>query len=313
MRRKIIIDTDPGQDDGVAILLALGSPAELEVLGVVAVAGNVPLPRTEVNARKILELAGRTDVPVFAGCARPMVRDLVTAEHVHGPTGLDGPSFREPTVALQDRHGVDFLVDALRAAQPGEVTLCSLGPLTDLAMALVKAPEIATGIREVVLMGGAYFEVGNITPAAEFNIYVDPEAADVVMRCGRPITMLPLDVTHTVLNTGDRLARFEALGNRCGVAAAEMLRFSETFDLKKYGWAGAPLHDPNVIAYLLDPTLYEGRTVNVAIETHGELTRGMTVVDYWGVTNRPANVRYMRSARAPAIYDLLVERLAVLP
>ncbi len=313
MRRKIIIDTDPGQDDGVAILLALASPADLEVLGIVAVAGNVPLSRTGVNARKIVELSGRTDVPVFAGCSRPMLRPLVTAEHVHGPTGLDGPSFSDPASALDPRHGVDFLVDTLRAAAPGEITLCALGPLTNLAMALVKAPEVAGAIGEIVLMGGAYFEVGNITPAAEFNIYVDPEAADVVLGCGRPVTMLPLDVTHAVLNTRERLARLAGLGNRCGTAAAEMLRFSESFDLKKYGWAGAPLHDPNVIAYLLDPTLYEGRTVNVSVETRSELTRGMTVVDYWRVTNRPPNVRYMRGVRAPAVYDLLVERLAVLP
>ncbi len=313
MRRKIIIDTDPGQDDGVAILLALGAPAELEVLGVIAVAGNVPLARTEVNARKIMELAGRVDVPVFAGCPRPMMRALVTAEHVHGETGLDGPSFREPTMALQGQHGVDFLIDVLRAADAEEITLCFLGPLTDLAMALVKAPDIVRGIREIVLMGGAYFEVGNISPAAEFNIYVDPEAADIVLRCGRPITMLPLDVTHTVLNTRERLARMTALGNRCGIAAAEMLRFSEQFDVKKYGWSAAPLHDPNVIAYLLDPSLYEGRHINVMVETRSELTRGMTVADYWRVTDRPANVHYMRVGHAERIYDLLIQRLAVLP
>ncbi len=312
MPRQIIIDTDPGQDDGVAILLALGSPADVEVLGIVAVAGNAPLPRTALNARRIVALAERTDIPVFAGCARPLLRDLVTAEHVHGETGLDGHDFADPTVDLQPRHGVDFLIEALSGPHAA-VTLCFLGPLTDLAMALIKAPDCARGIREIVLMGGAYFEVGNITPAAEFNIYVDPEAAAVVMRCGRPITMLPLDVTHTVLNTRERLARIAGLGNRCGTAVANMLNFSERFDVAKYGWSGAPLHDPNVIAYLIDPTLYAGRTVNVAIETTSELTRGMTVVDYWGVTERPANVQYLRSAQADGIYDLLVERLGRLP
>ena len=185
MARKIIIDTDPGQDDAVAILLALASP-ELEVLGIVALAGNVPLYHTTRNAGRVLALAGRPDVPVFAGAVRPLVRRLVTAEHVHGNTGLDGATLPEPLVGLQPQHGVDFLVETLLAHAPGEVTICTLGPLTDVALALIRAPEIAPRIREIVMMGGAYFEGGNITPSAEFNIYVDPEAADVVMRSGVP-------------------------------------------------------------------------------------------------------------------------------
>lgn len=313
MRRKIIIDTDPGQDDGVAILLALASPAELDVLGIVAVGGNVPLARTAANALRIVELADRADVPVYAGCARPMVRRPVTAEHVHGESGLDGPSFKDPVTPLQSQHGVDYLVETLLGAAEASVTLCCLGPLTNVAMALVKAPEITRAIAEIVLMGGAYFEVGNISPAAEFNIFVDPEAADVVLRSGVPITMLPLDVTHRALTTDERLARLAALGNRCGTAVAEMLRFSQRFDLKKYGWNGAPLHDPNVIAILLDPSLYEARHINVTVETASELTRGMTVADYWRVTDRPANVHYIRDVDAPRLYDLLCERLAVLP
>lgn len=313
MPRRILIDTDPGQDDGIAILLALASPAEIEVAGLIAVAGNVPLTLTASNALKLLEVAGRTDIPVFAGCPRPLMRPLVTAEHVHGQTGLDGPSFPEPTSPLQAGHGVDHLIDVLRAAPAASITLCMLGPLTDLAMALVKAPEIVQGIEEIVLMGGAYFEVGNITPAAEFNIYVDPEAAAIVLACGAPVTMLPLDVTHQVLSTPERLARIEALGGRCARAAAAMLRFSERFDLQKYGWAGAPLHDPNVVAYLIDPTIYTGRTINVTVETASPLTRGMTVADYWRVTDRPANVNYIRSADAGRFYDLLTSRLARLP
>ncbi|MFI4994496.1 MAG: nucleoside hydrolase, partial [Hyphomicrobiales bacterium] len=196
---KIIIDTDPGQDDGVAILLALASPQEIELLGVVAVAGNVPLSRTSLNALKVLELAGRGDIPVYAGCSRPLARDLVTAEHVHGPTGLDGPSIPEPKAALQEQHGVDYLIETFLKAEPRSVTLCMLGPMTNMAMALIKAPEIAQRVRQIVAMGGAYFEVGNITPAAEFNIFVDPEAADVVLRSGIPIVMAPLDLTHRVL------------------------------------------------------------------------------------------------------------------
>lgn len=313
MPRKIIIDTDPGQDDGVAILLALASPADFDVLGVVAVGGNVPLSRTSLNARKIVELSDRTDVPVFAGCERPMMRKPVTAEHVHGDTGLNGLELPEPVLPLQPLHGVDFIIETVRASPPQTVTLCTLGPLTNVAMAFVKAPDIVGKVAGIVSMGGAYFEVGNITPAAEFNIYVDPEAAAVVLASGVPVTLLPLDVTHQVLNTRERLEAFRNLGNRCGRAVADLLGFSERFDLAKYGWKGAPLHDPNVLAYLIDPSLYEGRLINVSIETASPLTLGMTVADYWRVTDRPANCTYVRQAHAERIYDLLLERLARLP
>lgn len=312
MARRIIIDTDPGQDDAVAILLALASP-EVEVLGIVALAGNVPLHHTSANARKVLELAGRTDVPAYAGAIRPLVRTLVTAEHVHGKTGLDGTALPDPTMPLQAQHGVDFIVDSIRAADPGEITLCTLGPLTDVALALVKAPDIAPRVREIVMMGGGYFEGGNITPTAEFNIYVDPEAAEVVMRSGIPITMLPLDVTHQVLTTHERLDKLRGLGTRCGTALSELLSFSERFDLDKYGSNGAPLHDPNVIAYLLKPELYRGRHINVEIECASPLTRGMTVADWWRVTDRTPNATFLRDVDAAGFYDLLLARLARLP
>lgn len=313
MTRKIIIDTDPGQDDAVAILLALASPDELDVLGIVAVAGNVGLAQNARNALKVVELSGRTEVPVHAGCERPMRRRLVTAEHVHGPTGLDGPELPEPKKKLEDRHGVDFIIDTVRKEPPGTVTLCTLGPLTNVAMALIKAPDIAARIREIVMMGGAYFEVGNITPAAEFNIYVDPEAADVVLTSGVPVTMIPLDVTHGVLTMEHRLAAFRGIGNQAGKAVAEMLNFSERFDLEKYDSKGAPLHDPCVIAWLLEPSLFDGRKINVTIETMSELTRGMTVADYWRITDRPKNVLYLRTADDEGFYRLLTERLARLP
>jgi purine nucleosidase len=313
MPRKIIIDTDPGQDDAVAILLALASPEELEVLGIVAVAGNVGLHHNANNARKVVELSGRRDIPVYAGSARPMRRHLVTAEHVHGETGLNGPDLPDPTIPLQSQHGVDYIIDTLMAAEPGTITLCTLGPLTNIGMALVKQPAIAERIAEIVMMGGAYFEVGNITPAAEFNIYVDPEAADVVLRSGVPITMLPLDVTHQIQSTPERLAAIFGLGNKSGSAVYEMLTFSETFDLQKYGWAGAPLHDPTVIAYLLQPELFEGRHCNVTIETASELTVGMTVADYWHVTGKVRNVNYLRNGNADGFFALLLERLARLP
>lgn len=312
-KRKIIIDTDPGQDDAVAILLALASPEELDVLGIVAVAGNVGLEKNAQNALKVVELSGRTEVPVYAGCPGPLRLALVTAEHVHGETGLDGPILPDPEIRLQEEHGVDFIISMLKAHPPHTVTLCTLGPLTNIAMAFVKSPEIVPKIARIVMMGGAYFEGGNITPAAEFNIFVDPDAADIVMRSGVPITMASLDVTHQVLTTNERIEKIRAVGTKSAIAVSEMLSFSERFDLKKYQWDGAPLHDPCVIAWLLRPELFEGRDVNVQVETSSELTAGMTVVDYWHVTEKPKNVHFLRNANAEGFYDLLIERLARLP
>jgi purine nucleosidase len=310
--RKIIIDTDPGQDDAVAILLALGSPKEIDVLGITTVAGNVPLSYTQKNARIVCELAGRSDMPVFAGCDAPLRRKLVTAEHVHGKTGLDGPVLPDPTMPLQDQHAVDFIIETLRAHDADTVTLCPLGPLTNLATALQRAPDIADHIQEIVLMGGAYFEVGNITPAAEFNIYVDPEAADIVFKSGVKITVVPLDVTHKALVTKPRNDAFRALGTPVGTAVAEMTDFFERYDREKYGSLGAPLHDPCVIAYLLNPSMFSGRHINVEIETSSELTLGMTVADWWRVTDRPANAHFLGDIDADAFFKLLTERLASL-
>lgn len=308
-KRKIIIDTDPGQDDAVAILLALASP-ELEVLGITCVAGNVPLALTQLNARKICELAGKTGVKVFAGAEQPMKRELVTAEYVHGKTGLDGPDLPEPDMPLQDMNAVDFIIETLQ--EEDDVTLCTLGPLTNIALAFENAPEIVPRVREVVAMGGGCFEGGNTTPAAEFNIYVDPQAADIVFRSGRPITVFPLDVTHKALTTAKRVKAFRDLGTKVGSATAALLDFFERFDEQKYGTDGGPLHDPNVIAWLLKPELYKGREVNLEVETASELTMGMTVVDWWGVTDRPKNVFYVRDLDADGFYDLLLERLAKL-
>ena len=313
MARKIIIDTDPGQDDAVAILMALASPADFDVLGIVAVAGNVTLAQNARNALKVVELSGRKDIAVYAGCERPMRRTLVTAEHVHGETGMDGPDLPLPKLQIEPQHGVDFLIEALLTHEAGTVTLATLGPLTNVAMAMIKEPRIIPRIQEIVMMGGGYFEMGNITPAAEFNIYVDPDAADVVLRSGVPIAMLPLDVTHMMQSTPPRLERIRALGNKTGTAVHAMLSFSERFDLAKYGSEGAPLHDPCVIAYMLAPELFQGRHINVVIETSSELTVGMTVADYWGVTGRVKNVTYLRSGNADGFYDLLTERLSRLP
>ena len=310
MPRPVIIDTDPGIDDAVAILLALASPEELEVLGLVAVAGNLPLAQTERNARRVCELAGRPDLPVYAGCARPMLRPLAPAATIHGDALGARLNLPEPAMPLQVRHGVDFIIDALRAAEPRSVTLCALGPLTDIAMALVKAPEIAARIGELVVMGGAGFEIGNVTPAAEFNIHVDPHAAAIVLDSGVAVTMIPLDVTHQVLTTPDRLAALTALPNRCGPAAAALLADFEEARTGRFAERGRALHDPCVVAYLLRPDLFEGRAVNVAIETASPLTSGMTVVDWWGVTARTPNARFLTAVNADGLYALLRERLA---
>ncbi len=312
MTRKIIIDTDPGQDDALAILLAFASP-ELEVLGVTAVAGNVPLALTELNARKICELAGRSDALVFAGADRPLMRRLVTAEHVHGKTGLNGPDLPEPAMKLQTLHAVDFIIETLRTEEAGSVTLCALGPLTNIAQVLIRAPELAPRIQEIVLMGGGFFEGGNVTPTAEFNIYVDPHAAQIVLQSGVPVVILPLDVTHKALTTAKRIERFRAMGTKAGDASAALLEFFERFDEEKYGSDGGPLHDPNVIAYLLKPELYRGRQCNVIVDAANELTLGMTVVDWWGVTDRPKNALYVRYVDDEGFFDLLTERVARLP
>lgn len=308
--RKIIIDTDPGQDDAAAIMLAFGSADELEVLGITTVAGNVPLSLTARNARILCELCGRTDVRVFAGADAPLNRPLVTAEHVHGKTGLDGPVLDEPTMPLQDMHAVDFIIETIRNEPAATVTLCTLGPLTNVALALERAPDVGGRIAEIVMMGGGFFEGGNITPAAEFNVYVDPEAADTVFRSGVPIVMMPLDVTHKVLTLRSRVARLRAIGTPPALALVAMLEFFERFDVEKYGADGGPLHDPTVIAYLLRPDLFGGRRCNVEVETASPLTAGMTVVDWWQVTGRSPNAQVMRDIDADGFFELLAERVA---
>jgi purine nucleosidase len=312
-RRPIIIDTDPGQDDAVAILFALGASDRLDVRAVTAVAGNVPLNLTAKNARIVLGWANRTDIPVYAGCPRPLVREAVTAEQVHGETGLDGVPLDEPKVELANGHAVDFLIKALGNAWPASITLCLLGPMTNLAAALVQAPEIRHGINEVVLMGGGAAVRGNVTPTAEFNVYADPEAAAVVFGSGIPIVVLPLDVTHQVLSTKERVMRIENLGNQAGQLIAAILRSHSPGEAKLLGVDGSPLHDPTVMGYLLQPSLFAGKMVNVAVETHGEFTLGETVVDWRGVTRRPANALWLNQVDSDGFYELLTETVRKLP
>lgn len=310
MVRPIIIDCDPGQDDAVALLLAMASPDELQILGITTVAGNVPLALTERNARQICDIAGRSDMPVFAGCSRPMVRQLVTAEKVHGKSGIDGVDIVEPKCSPQEKHAVDYIVDTLRAAKDRSITLVPTGPLTNIAMAMIKEPAIVDKIDEIVLMGGAMREGGNHTPSAEFNMLVDPHAAHVVFGCGRPITALGLDVTHQVRSSRDRVARIAAIDNPAAQAAAGMLGFFSKYDTSKYGIDGAPLHDPCTIAYLLQPELFGGKECNVAIEIYSELTMGNTAVDFWGVSGRVKNALWIHEVDSDGFYDLLTHRLA---
>lgn len=310
MPQKIIIDTDPGQDDAVAILLALASP-ELEVLGITAVAGNVPLPLTLRNARVVCELAGRADLPVFAGCAAPLDRPLVTAEYVHGATGLDGIDLPEPTMPVQPGHAADFIVETLRREAAGTVTLVPIGPLTTIAEAFRRAPDIIPRVGRIVMMGGAYFEVGNVTPAAEFNIYVDPTAAAEVFAAGVDLVILPLDVTHRALTSRSWAEAVRATGP-VGAAVASWTDFFERYDREKYGHAGAPLHDPCAIAWLIAPELFSGRRINVEIETEGRFTTGMTVADWWGVSGRTPNALFIRDVQADRLFALLAERIATL-
>jgi purine nucleosidase len=309
-RQRIIIDCDPGQDDAVALFLAMASPDELEILGITAVAGNVPLELTQRNVRLMCDIAGHGDTPVFAGCDRPMVRDLLTAEKVHGKTGVDGIDIVAPQTPLQEQHAVDFIVETLRAADDESVTIVPTGPLTNIGTVIDRAPDVLAKIRQLVIMGGAMREGGNYSPSAEFNILVDPHAAAIVFDCGRPITSMGLDVTHQVLSTRARVERIRQLGNPVAEATAGMLSFFERHDSKKYGVEGAPLHDPCTIAWLLAPELFEGKFCNLSVETQSELTMGHTAIDFWHVTDRPHNVNWIHSIDADGFYDLLTDRLA---
>jgi len=311
--RPIIIDCDPGQDDAVALLLAMASPDELNLLGITTVAGNVPLALTERNARMMCDIADREDVPVFAGCAEPLVRAGITAEYIHGETGIDGIDVFEPRTPLQKIHAVDFIIDTLAADDTRQVTLVPTGPLTNIAAALERTPEIAERVDEIVIMGGAMREGGNRTPSAEFNIMADPHAADIVLSSGVPIIMMGLDVTHQVLSTEARVARIRALNNPVAEATAGMLSFFHRYDTEKYSSQGTPLHDPCTVAFLLQPDLFETKLCNVSVETESELTIGHTAVDFWHVTDKPRNVNWAYDVDADGFYDLLTERLSRYP
>lgn len=308
MAIPVIFDCDPGQDDAAALLLALASP-ELDVLGICTVGGNVPLELTTMNACKVVELAERTDVPVFAGCQNPLMRPLVTAEYVMGSDGLAGADLPLPSVAASSKHAVDFIVDMLDGAA-APITIATLGPLTNLALALIKAPRIRARIGKLVIMGGSMHR-GNIVPQAEYNFYVDPHAAQIVLNAGLNPVVIGLDVTHQVVNTVERIERLAARGGRAATAVAKMFMPHAIIqqglppDSKPRGL----MHDPCVTAYLIAPSIFGGRDVHMAVETASELTVGQSVVDWWGVTRRPANAHVLNQVDVDAFFALVTERL----
>jgi len=305
IKKQIILDCDPGQDDAVAMALAMAATDEIEILGITAVAGNVPLNLTQRNARLMCDICQRTDMIVYAGAEKPMAHSLVTAEHVHGKSGLDGIDIVEPITPLQEKHGVDYIIETCLSAADNSITLVPTGPLTNIGLAIHQESNILPKIKEIVLMGGALREGGNITPSAEFNIYVDPEAAQIVLRCGRPIVMMSLDVTHQVLTTRNRVDAIRNLDSTVGKPIASLIEFYERYDEEKYHLDGAPLHDPCTIAYLIKPDLFSLKEVNVAVETGGKFTRGATVVDYWDVTGRLPNVQWAHTVDANGFFELL--------
>ena len=304
MARPVIIDCDPGVDDAIALLLAL-STDQLNILAITTVAGNVPLHYTTANALKICELAGCPDVSIYPGCPRPILRPLHTAAEVHGATGLQGATLPEPSQAPQTQHAVEYLVHTLsQAAEP--ITLATLGPLTNVALALIQQPCIAENIQEIVAMGGAVTH-GNVTPSAEFNIYVDPHAAQVVLSAGIPTTLITLDTTHQVLTTAERRQTIRDLGSPVAQAAADLLAHYGQADAERYGMPGSPLHDPCVLAYLMQPELFTRRQVPVTVELDPGLSLGRTVVDWWHPDD--GSMFVADGVNAEKFYDLLTRQL----
>ncbi len=305
MPTPIVLDCDPGHDDAIALLLALASP-EVEVVGVTTTYGNQTLEKTTANALRVLELAGRSDIPVAAGADRPFRRELVVAAHVHGESGLDGPVLPPPRTSSVAEDAVAFLARAAR--ERGPLTLVPVGPLTNLARLL--GEHGTEGIERVVLMGGAIGE-GNITPAAEFNVWCDPEAAQRVFSSGLDVTMVGLDVTHEALLGPAEEKRLRAVG-RIGTFVAELNVFFSEYHRRTYGWDGAPIHDAVAVAHLVRPGLVETQFRNVEVEVDSELNRGRTVVDRWNRTGREPNAHVAVALDRDAFFDLLVERIASL-
>lgn len=307
---ELIIDTDPGADDVVALLFALASPEELNIRALTTVAGNVRLDKTSRNARLAREWGGREDVPVYAGAPKPLVRTPIYAEDIHGTEGMSGVAVYEPKKGLEPGSAVTYLIETLKSAKPHSITIAMLGPQTNLALALIQEPEIVQGIREVVVMGGAHFNGGNITPVAEFNLFADPQAAEVVLKSGVKLTYLPLDVTHKILTSEERLQQIAALNNRASKLVGDILNEYIKGDMEHYGIPGGPVHDATVIAYLLNPGLFSGRSVNVVIDSREGPTFGQTIVDWYDGLKAQKNAFWVESGDAQGFFNLLTERLA---
>jgi len=310
MGLPLIIDCDPGVDDAVALLLAFAASDQLDVLALTTVAGNVNADLTARNARVIREIAGREDVPVFAGAARALSADAIAAEHFHGVSGLGDLTFRDPTAPLAEGAAAEFLAATLRAAAPGSIALAVTGPMTNIALALALDPECGQGVREIVVMGGARSEGGNITASAEYNIYADPHAAHLVFQSGLPIVALGLDVTHQIRTNPARMQRLRKLGSPQARAMVELLTFGEKVELELAGREGAPLHDPATIAYILAPHLFETRLCTIDVETTSPLTRGHTQVEFRVAPDAPRLVRWGVAADADGVFDLIERRMA---
>jgi purine nucleosidase len=307
---KLIIDCDPGVDDAVALLLALSARDALDIVAITAVSGNVGLDLTARNACIVRDIAGRADVPVHAGCAQPLLVEAGLAEEFHGPSGLGDLPIAQPKAPVADEHAVDAIIRHARAAAPGELSIAVTGPCTNVATAFLRDPEIATRFAHIVIMGGAKHEGGNVTASAEFNIWADPHAADVVLQRGANIVLLGLDVTHGLRATPARIAALEALGNARATAAAQLLRFSTAAEDRFGVGGGAPLHDPATIAWLLAPELFAGRPAQIGVEVASPLTRGHTAVEQRGRPGFTPNALWIESADADAVFALLTERLA---
>jgi inosine-uridine nucleoside N-ribohydrolase len=300
--RKILIDCDPGHDDMVAIMLALASP-ELELLGVSTVAGNQTGDKTFRNALRTLTLAGRKDIPVARGAQRPLLRELTVAPEIHGVSGLDGADLPEPGFAGDSRHAVDFLIQTIMGSRE-PVTLVPTGPLTNVALALLKEPGLARAVQRIVLMGGAVHD-SNISPAAEFNIFVDPEAAKVVFGCGAPIVMVGLDVTNKAQLSFADIDEMESWKGKVSRVVAPLLRFFANTNKEVFGFPGAPVHDALAVAHLVRPEVITTKRMNVEIETAGELTRGRTVADVYGITGRKPNVDVALEVNQPLFREMI--------
>ena len=312
-KEKIIIDCDPGQDDAIALMLAFSSMDKLDLLGITTVAGNVQLEMTQRNARLICEMLNVKDVPVFSGCEKPLFRSLVTAEEYHGVNGLNGIDIFEPKVPLQKQNAIQFMIETLGKADENSISIVGIGPLTNIAMVLMQAPHLKDKIKEIIVMGGSCFEGGNVTAAAEFNFYVDPHAVEIVIDSGVPVTIFGLDVTHQARVSKKLMTQIADLPK---TTATNILKvsvdyFSKAYD-DVYGQDEPPIHDVLTIAYLIDPDLFEGIKRNVSIETTSELTMGASVVDYWNLTDKNKNVKWINKVDTEGFFELLFQRITSL-